>query len=270
MMLAIYESVARQAWDAVGDRLLAGERKVIFEGEYGQVEFIRAVEDFSQPSHQYMMGGPTKGFVEIFRQGSEVQRVTLRPGEFGLVTHYTTIQLWERDSFLEPDSEQEAEQQNAAEQSAVAPEKEPREFAFMLGRFSYLFITTCKDGFRLCHVSGGKDGEFMRTSFSGFKLLSATPAELIFEQRYDYPYSDDDTHVMRLKLVLTDSPRVPTNRSINYGHWMMTVTGSGGRYEAVKKFLLEHRVDEFWSPQDSMTFRGEPALKGWEADYIHQ
>jgi hypothetical protein len=116
MILALYESVARQAWSSVGDRLLAGEREVTFEGESGQVGFIRAEENFSQPSHYYMMGGRIKGFVEIIRQGAEVQRVILRPGEFGFVTHYTTIQLWEKDSFLKPDSEQEAEQ-------AVAPNR---------------------------------------------------------------------------------------------------------------------------------------------------
>lgn len=153
---------------------------------------------------------------------------------------------------------------------SAAPEEQPREFAFILGRFSYLFLTSCKDGFRLCHVSDGKDGELMRTSFSGFKLLSATPSQIVFEQRYDYPYPDGDPHVIRLTLNLSDSPGTPTNRSINFGHWKMTVTGSGGRFETMKKFLLENRVDEFWDPEDSMSFRGEPALNDWKADYIHQ
>jgi hypothetical protein len=153
---------------------------------------------------------------------------------------------------------------------SAAPEKQPREFAFMLGRFSYLFLTSSQDSFRLCHVSDGKDGELMRTSFSGFKLLNAAPSEIVFEQRYDYPYPDGDPHVIRLTLNLSDSPGVATNRSINFGHWKMTVTGSGGRFEVVKKFLLENRVEEFWTPQDSMIFRGEPALKDWKADYIHQ
>jgi hypothetical protein len=153
---------------------------------------------------------------------------------------------------------------------SAAPEKQPREFAFILGRFSYLFLTSHENGFRLCHVHDRKDGEWMRSSFTGFKLLSATPSEIVFEQRYDYPYLDSGEHAIRLNLNLSDSPGDRTSRDINFGHWKMSVTGSGDRFEMVKKFLFEKRADGFWTPQDSMIFRGEPALIDWKADYIHR
>jgi hypothetical protein len=153
---------------------------------------------------------------------------------------------------------------------SAANEKQTREFAFKLAPFSPLFLTSCKDGYRLCHVLDAKDGEFMRTSFSGFKLLSAKPSEIVFEQRYDYAYPEHVARIIRLTLTLSDSPGDPTNHGINFGHWKMTVTGSGRRFEAVKKLLRENRADEPWTPRDSMTFRGEPALKDWETDYIHQ
>ena len=67
-----------------------------------------------------------------------------------------------------------------------------------------------------------------------------------------------------------DTPGKPTYLSINHGPWIMTVTGSGQRFESMKALLLKNRAKRLWTPKNSMVFRGGPALKEWDADFIHR
>jgi hypothetical protein len=153
----------------------------------------------------------------------------------------------------------------AAEAAAV------REFSFILARFYYLLLTTDNAGYRLCVVSDDKDGEVMRTSFSGFKLKSETKDHVTFESRYEPSYSDAKPRFISLDLQYDKDPGERTNRNINYGHWEMTIRGNGERYERLKKYLLENRIDELWTPRDSMKFRGATTAEHeWDADFLHR
>lgn len=160
----------------------------------------------------------------------------------------------------------------ASQLSAAATPSSVREFAFYLARFQYLLLTTDNAGYRLCLVHDDKPGEMMRTSFSGFTLASQSPTSLKFDSRYDYPYSDEKPHFISLEVSQQADPGPHNNRSINNGDWLMTVSGHGYRFDALRKQLLGVRISELWTPADSLAFRGSIATDqfGDGSDFLHR
>ena len=136
----------------------------------------------------------------------------------------------------------------------VAPQQE---WSFVLTRFNYLTLTLDSEDYRIAVVEDSKDGEFKRTVFNGFKLRNSTPTSANFLQRYDSEYQKGEEQLIELALIRDVNPGTPNNRSVNYGHWRLTITGAGSRYQALKALIIQGRIEELWQPADSMELRGE-------------
>jgi hypothetical protein len=144
--------------------------------------------------------------------------------------------------------------------SATAEPQESREFAFFLARFKYLFLVHTPDGYKLTFVTDSKGGEICRLEFNDFHVVSSSPGSLHLKQRFeDLPNPTTDLvelHLVRLPKehgVTSDGFR--NNRSINAGHWRMSFSGSGTRFDLIRDEIT-HRVSEFW-PDGSLDIHGE-------------
>lgn len=149
--------------------------------------------------------------------------------------------------------------------------KKPREFVFNLARFNRLLLTTDNAGYRLCVVEDSKQGEVMRTSFSEFTLKKQSAKVLSFDWRFDQDdgASGEQVDFIALKVHLAKDPGVRSNRDINYGPWVLTVSGQGYRFDELKEFLISSRISELWTPEDSLVFRGNLAGVGYD-DFLHR
>ncbi len=160
-----------------------------------------------------------------------------------------------------------------AESSVAADGKPVREFVFILSRFNCLLLTTDNAGYRLCLVEDDRPGELMRTSFSGFSLLKESETSLLFAARYEDPFSEDELPFISLELHKDNDRGERSNRNINYGEWVMRISGRGFRFEEVRQMLIERRVSVLWTPEDPMVFRGEIASDQFgdeTLDYLHR
>lgn len=148
--------------------------------------------------------------------------------------------------------------------ASTAPQ-DPREFGLILSRYNDLLLTADNAGYRLCLVQNTHEGELKRTSFSGF-VLQDELAPLVFESRYE----EEAESFVRLTLQKQFELGERNNHRVNYGEWAMTVTGKGFRFDELKKMLLEERASPFWTPEDSLVFRGKPAREMFDEDSLHR
>jgi hypothetical protein len=145
--------------------------------------------------------------------------------------------------------------------SATAEPQESREFAFFLARFKYLFLACTPDGYKLTFVTDSKAGETCRMEFNDFHVVSSSPDSLHLKQRFeDLPKPTTD--LVELALVRLPQEHGVTadgfrnNRSINAGHWRMSFSGSGTRFDLIRDEITSRRVSEFW-PDGSLDIHGE-------------
>jgi hypothetical protein len=145
--------------------------------------------------------------------------------------------------------------------AARAQPQESREFAFFLSRFQYLFLARAPDGYRLTFVTDSKAGEICRLQFNDFHVTASSPESLHLKQRFEGT-PEETRDAVELNLVrLSDEHGVSrdgfrNNRSVNVGHWRMSVSGSGVRFDLIRDAITSRRVAEFW-PDRSLDVHGE-------------
>jgi len=136
--------------------------------------------------------------------------------------------------------------------ASAAEPQEHREFAFFLARFQYLFLARTTDGYKLTFVSDSKDGEVCRLEFNDFHVVHSSPESVSLKQRFE-DLAEASTHLIELHLVRLPHEHGVTadgtrnTRSINVGHWRMSASGSGIRFNLLRQEIISRRVPEYWS-----------------------
>ena len=144
---------------------------------------------------------------------------------------------------------------------AGAEPQESREYAFFLARFECLFLAHTSNDYKLTFVTDSKVGEICRLEFNDFYVITSSSDSLHLKQRFeDQPESTTDLVELYLVRLPHEHGVNPdgfrNNRGINVGHWRMSVSGSGMRFDLIRRELTSRRVAEFW-PEKSLDVHGE-------------
>ncbi len=101
--------------------------------------------------------------------------------------------------------------------------------------------------------------EVATTTFSDFRPSGVTSDGMTLLSSYgnfDEDAPPENPEFVKMVLRRTNSKGEGNNREVNYGEWMLTLTGKGDKNDIITRYIVGAREPAFWGSTDAMVFRG--------------